>query len=84
MTWRHWLWTAVGMLVLIAGLALAVFAVWPWARWTEDFFPGRAPDAVLEAEAWTVTEGSLTFAVVGDTGTGGRNQMDIARQMVAA
>lgn len=84
MTWRHGVWTVVGVIVLIAGVNFAVFSVWPWARWTEDFFPGSAPDTVLEPGAWTITDSSVTFAVVGDTGTGGRNQMDVARQMVAA
>jgi len=83
-TWRHWLWTGIGVLLLIEGVIFAVFTVWPWARWTEDFFPGSAPDAVLESGAWTISEDSIIFAVVGDTGTGGRNQMDIARQMVVA
>ena len=81
---RHWLWIAGTTVLLIAGLNVVIFSVYPWARWTEDFFPGRAPDDVLEAEAWTVTEDSLTFAVVGDTGTGGRNQMAVAQAMVDA
>ena len=81
---RHWLWIAGTTLLLIAGLNVAIFSVYPWARWTEDFFPGRAPDDPLEAEAWTVTDDSLTFAVVGDTGTGGRNQMAVAQAMVDA
>jgi hypothetical protein len=36
---------------------------------------------VLEPEAWTTTTTAITFAVLGDNGTGGRNQMDVARQM---
>ena len=78
------MWASIGALLLLEGVVFAVFTVWPWARWTEDFFPGAAPSAVLEPEAWTISEDSITFAVVGDTGTGGRNQMDIAHQMVAA
>ncbi len=46
-----------------------------------DLFPGRPPDVVLQPEAWSVTEDSVRFAVLGDNGTGGRNAMDIARQM---
>jgi 3',5'-cyclic AMP phosphodiesterase CpdA len=55
--------------------------VYPWARWTEDFLPGTPPDIELEARAWTTSDGFLRFAVVGDTGTGGRNEMAVARQM---
>jgi 3',5'-cyclic AMP phosphodiesterase CpdA len=84
MAWRHWAWMGVGGLVLVVGVGFAVFSAFPFVRWTEDFFPGTAPDAVLEPEAWTITNDTLTFAIVGDTGTGGRNQMDVARGMVAA
>jgi 3',5'-cyclic AMP phosphodiesterase CpdA len=69
-----------GFLLLLLVLVLA-FVVYPWARWTEDFLPGRAPDEVLRPAAWTTTDESITFAVLGDNGTGGRNAMDVARQM---
>ena len=62
-------------------LLLLVLVVYPWARWTEDFFPGRPPGEVLQPEAWSVTDDSISFAVLGDNGTGGRNAMDVARQM---
>jgi 3',5'-cyclic AMP phosphodiesterase CpdA len=78
---RHWLWCGAATTFLIVGIALIVNIAYPWARWTEDFFPGSPPDAVLEPHAWSETATSLTFAVVGDTGTGGRNQMAVARQM---
>ena len=81
---KHWLWIIGTTLLLVAGINFAIFTVYPWARWTEDFFPGRAPSDVLQPEAWTVTDESLTFAVVGDTGTGGRNQMAVASAMVEA
>lgn len=73
--------------LLLSGSLLAVFIavlvllVYPWARWTEDFFPGRAPVEVLEPNAWTTTPDAITFTVLGDNGTGGRNAMDVARQM---
>ena len=66
----------LGLLVTV----LIVF-VYPWARWTEDFFPGTPPDEVLEPNAWTTTDDAITFAVLGDNGSGGRNAMDVARQM---
>jgi len=68
-----------GLLALF--VAVLVFLVYPWARWTEDFFPGRAPDEVLQPNAWTTTGESITFTVLGDNGSGGRNAMDVARQM---
>ncbi|MCP4968598.1 MAG: hypothetical protein GY926_25625 [bacterium] len=71
-----------GVIVLaLAGVVLWVSA-WDYVRWTEDFLPGTAPNAILEPEAWTVTDDSVVFAAVGDTGTGGRNQMDVAQAMV--
>jgi len=79
---RHWLWVAFGTGLLIVGVNLVIFTVYPWARWSEDFFPGRAPSDFLQPEAWTATDDSLTFAVVGDTGSGGRNQMAVAQAMV--
>lgn len=42
--------------------------------------PARPPDAVLQSAAWSVSEDSVSFAVLGDNGTGGRNAMGIARQ----
>ena len=68
-----------GLLLLF--VAVLVVVVYPWARWTEDFFPGTPPDEVLEPNAWTTTEDSITFTVLGDNGCGGRNAMDVARQM---
>lgn len=70
---------AGGLLVVFLGVL--IFLVYPWARWTEDFFPGSAPDEVLQPNAWTTTEDSITFSVLGDNGSGGRNAMDVARQM---
>lgn len=72
----------------VVGLAVAGAvlwaAAWDYVRWTEDFLPGTPPTDVLEREAWVVSDDRVVFAAVGDTGTGGRNQMDIARAMVAA
>lgn len=50
-------------------------------RWGEDFFPGAPPRVDLEPEAWTTTDTAITFAVLGDNGSGGRNQMAVAEQM---
>lgn len=70
--------------LVVAGWSFLFLGAWEYVRWTEDFLPGTAPTDVLEAEAWEVTETSAVFAAVGDTGTGGRNQMDVAQAMVDA
>ncbi|MGI9603363.1 MAG: metallophosphoesterase family protein [Acidimicrobiales bacterium] len=80
--------TRRGIIGLGAGVALTAVAggslrMWLYERmrWGEDFFPGTPPDITLEPQAWTTTGDTITFAVLGDNGTGGRNQMDVARQM---
>jgi 3',5'-cyclic AMP phosphodiesterase CpdA len=77
-----------GAIGLAAGAGLTVLAggsvralLFQKLRWGEDFFPGTPPDIVLEPHAWITTDDTITFAVLGDNGSGGRNQMDIARQM---
>lgn len=81
-------WQKVALTLSATILALLVvvlaFLVYPWARWTEDFFPGVAPDDVLRPNAWEITDDSITFAVLGDNGSGGRNAMDVAREMARA
>lgn len=76
---------AIGLAVgatttLLAGGTVRTFLL-ERLRWGEDFFPGTPPDVVLEPRAWTTTDDAITFVVIGDNGTGGRNQMDVARQM---
>jgi 3',5'-cyclic AMP phosphodiesterase CpdA len=50
-------------------------------RWREDFLPGVPPDITLEPRAWTVTADEVSFAVVGDNGSGRRNAMAVALRM---
>lgn len=50
-------------------------------RWGEDFFPGTPPNIELEPGGWPTAGDRLRFAVLGDNGSGGRNQMAVARQM---
>jgi hypothetical protein len=71
---------AGGLVTALAGGTVRAFLL-ERLRWGEDFFPGTPPDVVLEPEAWTTTDTAITFAVLGDNGSGGRNQMDVARQM---
>ncbi len=80
-TTRHWIHLALGFAILAVGALVVVAVIYPTIRWKMDLLPGSPPDVALQPEAWTVTEDSATFAVLGDNGTGGRNAMDIARQM---
>jgi 3',5'-cyclic AMP phosphodiesterase CpdA len=80
-TTRHWIHLALGFAILAMGALVVVAVIYPTIRWKMDLLPGSPPDVALQPEAWTVTQDSATFAVLGDNGTGGRNAMDIARQM---
>ena len=73
-----------GSVLLVLGGWALWFVGWDLVRWTEDFLPGTPPTGVLEPRTWKVTDDHVVFAAVGDTGTGGKNQMDVARAMVDA
>lgn len=47
----------------------------------EDLIPGRASDITLEPNRWRVTEDQLSFAVLGDNGSGGQQAMALAEQL---
>lgn len=46
----------------------------------EDLIPGRATEIALRPR-WTVTDDQLSFAVLGDNGSGGQQAMAVAEQM---
>lgn len=54
--------------------------VWPMLA-REDLIPGVPPRIRLPRGAWTTTDDHLTFAVLGDNGSGGRQAMAVATQM---
>jgi hypothetical protein len=56
--------------------------LWPLLG-REDLAPGRSPDFSLPGGAWETTRSSLTFAAVGDTGSGGRQALAVAERMAA-
>ncbi|WP_100497926.1 metallophosphoesterase family protein [Geodermatophilus chilensis] len=68
---------AAGSLAAGGGLA---GRLWPLLG-REDLVPGAAPDLALPATAWSTTADRLTFAAVGDTGSGGRQAMAVADRM---
>ncbi len=48
---------------------------------SEDLIPGAAPAVDLVPRAWTATDQRVTFAAVGDTGSGGRQAAAVAERM---
>ncbi|TFV57721.1 hypothetical protein E4P41_14130 [Geodermatophilus sp. DF01-2] len=54
--------------------------LWPLLG-REDLLPGADPELTLPARAWAETGDRLTFAAVGDTGSGGRQAMAVAERM---
>jgi hypothetical protein len=55
--------------------------LWNLMRWREDFLPGRPPDMSLTPHAWATADDEVSFAVLGDNGSGRRNAMAVARRM---
>lgn len=47
----------------------------------EDLVPGRPPQMDLRARAWTASPDHLSFAAIGDSGSGGRQAMAVAERM---
>jgi hypothetical protein len=78
---RAFLAILAGVIILVLSSAVVRVALIEKLLWSEDFFPGTPPDLVLEPNAWTTTDESITFAVLGDNGSGGRHAMDVAGQM---
>jgi hypothetical protein len=72
---------AGGLVATGLSLGSARIFLYERLRWGEDFFPGEPPDITLEPRAWRTTEDRIRFAVLGDNGSGGRNQMAVAEQM---
>jgi len=68
---------AVGAVVAAGGLTRQV---WPMLA-REDLVPGEAPDMVLPPLAWDTTRDRVTFAALGDNGSGGRQAMAVATEL---
>ena len=47
----------------------------------EDLIPGRAPEIGLDPRTWPAGPDRLTFAAIGDNGSGGRQAMAVASRM---
>ena len=69
---------------IVLGVILSLLAAGWWGFRVvlrEDLIPGRALEIRLVANAWSETTGASTFAIVGDAGTGGRNEFRVALRM---
>lgn len=77
---RQFLGAAGGVVggAVTAGVIRA--AAWPLLT-SEDLLPGAAPSQRLTPQAWTTTPERVRLAVVGDTGSGGRQAMSVATEM---
>lgn len=77
---RQFLAAGLGAVGTVAtGVGLGGYVLPLLAR--EDLIPGSPPDIVLEPHAWTTTADHITFAALGDNGSGGRQAMAVAGQM---
>lgn len=66
-------------------ILISVLAVLGWAGFNEvsrlDLVPGRDLNYVLRPNVWPQSPREVTFAVIGDAGTGGKNQFRVASMM---
>ena len=66
-------------------LLISVLAISGWAGLgvlsRQDLIPGSELKVVLSPGAWPESPDQVAFAVIGDAGTGGRNQFRIASEM---
>ena len=79
LTRRQLLATGLGAAGAVAAGGILNEALALLAR--EDLVPGKAQQGTLQPRAWTTSAERLTFAAIGDSGSGGRQAMAVARQM---
>lgn len=78
LTRRQFLASGLGATgVAVTGVGLVGY-VWPLLG-REDLISGAPPDIDLEPHAWTTTDDLITFAALGDNGSGGRQAMAVRR-----
>jgi 3',5'-cyclic AMP phosphodiesterase CpdA len=77
---RELLASGLGVVGTAAAAVTLGRGVWPVLA-EEDLVPGEAPRAALPSDAWSTTDDHLSFAVIGDNGSGGRQAMAVADRM---
>ncbi|WP_116451842.1 metallophosphoesterase family protein [Blastococcus litoris] len=77
---RQLLAAALGAAGTLAAGSGVTSQLWPLLG-REDLVPGLAPRLALQEAAWTSAADRLSFAAVGDTGSGGRQAMAVANRM---
>lgn len=77
---REFLASAFGVVGIAAAGTTLARGVWPLLA-EEDLVPSAAPRLDLRPEAWTTTDDRVSFAVLGDNGSGGRQAMVVAERM---
>ena len=77
---RRFIAAGLGTVGAVAVGATLVDQAWPLLA-REDLVPGRPPRQTLTPRAWETTPGRLSFAAIGDNGSGGRQAMAVADRM---
>lgn len=74
---------AAGLGIAGAGLAGGATAAAFQLLYREDLIPGDPIDVRLQPDAWRTTTDDLTFVALGDSGSGGRQAVEVASRMAA-
>jgi hypothetical protein len=77
---REFLASGLGIVGTVAAGVTLGRGVWPVLA-QEDLVPGQPPQTALTPQAWPTTPERLSFAVLGDNGSGGRQAMAVAQRM---
>jgi len=77
---REFLAAGAGLVGAAATAGTLSGVVWP-ALTREDLLPGAPPDVRLTPDAWQTADDRLSFAVLGDNGSGGRQALAVAERM---
>jgi 3',5'-cyclic AMP phosphodiesterase CpdA len=77
---RELLASGLGVVGTVAAGVTLGRGVWPLLA-EEDLVPGQAPHTELVREAWQTTPDRVSFAALGDNGSGGRQAMAVAERM---
>jgi hypothetical protein len=77
---RELLASGLGVLGAAAAGVTLGRGVWPLLA-EEDLVPGASPTLTLERDAWRTSGDRVSFAALGDNGSGGRQAMAVAEQM---